>query len=151
METIFLIVRHSFAQSQIITATSVFIYFRKGKIKLVARTFDPFGLARRWQPFSLLLNTALPWIKTLQPPTWANDLEFQPGCMNIRPLGLARRWKPFSLLFTTQLCHGSDCYSHHVGGVIFLVLFIFLGLTSLLSEHSSDLVELGDGNHFPYC
>ena len=73
METIFLIVRHSFAQSQVITATSVLFVL---KFKLVARTFDPFGLARRWQPFSLLLNTAVPWIKTLQPPAWENDLDF---------------------------------------------------------------------------
>ena len=77
--------------------------------------------------------------------------------MNIRPYGLARRWQPFSLLFKTQLCHGSDCYSHHVGGVIFLFLFLILdlfilrGLTSLLSEHSSDQVGLGDGSHSPYC
>ena len=26
-----------------------------------------------------------------------------------------------------------------------------MGLTNLLSEHSSDLVELGNGSHFPYC
>ena len=28
---------------------------------------------------------------------------------------------------------------------------LFLGLTSLFPEHSSDLAELGDGSHFPYC
>ena len=30
-------------------------------------------------------------------------------------------------------------------------IYEILGLTNLLSEHSSDLVELGNGSHFPYC
>ena len=96
METIFLIVRHSFAQSQVITATSVLFILEK--FKLVARAFDSFGLARRWQPISLLLNTALPWIRLCSLQLGRMIWSFQTGCMNIRPCGLARRWQPYSLL-----------------------------------------------------
>ena len=126
METIFFIVRHSFAQSQVITATSVLFVLEK--FKLVARTFDPFGLARSWQPISLLLNTALPWIRRCSLQLGRMIWSFQTGCMNIRPCGLARRWQPYSLLFKTQLCHGSDCCSHRVWGVIFLFLILILDL-----------------------
>ena len=106
MATIFLIVEHSFAMDQNIAASNFGEWF--GVSKLVAWTYDPFGLARRWKPISLLLNTALPWVILLQPP-----------------------------------CLGDYEYEKYIKYIV--------GLTNLLSEHSSDLAELGDGSHFPYC